>query len=593
MTMSKIADACQEAEKVYETKLTELCLKIQSLEQELEVANHGCMEVEEALKFEISHYVALLPGEKMEQMDNCPIDNAGIQSHSHAPACPQPDGVAIPDAMEPEQVLPQTAGQQSNHSPSHYSWSQDHAPAGHPSDNVLFPNVEVVHQAAAPLGHFYSSNAVGQQLNNITGPNTNGPKIVPQQVDLDLDTVGDNGSTGFVQHHMESLQLMVPWQAIPQALPPFSIVPPEEEISELVNYMKRATLSVRDKDNGTFNFYQPPLDCPIHIMESLPGSQLTQKDLGTLLLIPFTVGKMFQEKGANCRFNIDVIVRVDSGGTCKFSVHSDGALPDFIEQLEQELHLQCSPGHDMTILPLLASVKAHLGDDTFDEHFTDVNDGSETHHITDIELLHYLNALIDQHLSNQAAYRNRTSSHVYSLLRRFAVNPLSKSPCSTKLFFDALWVFGLAMKTRDNQILHQYTPCSDVFLSIKGFLHVLLEISSDKQKKGTNKSPTFFMKAFYINNDYHVEEFTLYQRHHKSGPGDDKLTPQMGGILSSILTETKGFPYVMAWREHGAKDGASSSFKWRNQQSTQESISSSTTGTSVQSTIMVQNQSAP
>ncbi|KAH9170491.1 hypothetical protein EDB89DRAFT_1907740 [Lactarius sanguifluus] len=225
-------DACQEAKKVYETKLTELCLKIQSLEQELEVTNHGHMEVEEALKFEISHYVALLLGEKMEQMDNCPIDNAGLQSHSHAPACPQPDGVAIPDAIEPEQVSPQTAGQQSNDIPHLITADPRIMPqqvglhleiVGHPLDNVLIPDVEAVHQAAAPLGYFYSSNAVGQQLNNITGPNTNGPKIVPQQVDLDLDTVGDNSSTGFVQHHMESLQLMVSWQAIPWALPLFSM----------------------------------------------------------------------------------------------------------------------------------------------------------------------------------------------------------------------------------------------------------------------------------------------------------------------------------------------------------------------------------
>ncbi|KAH9170494.1 hypothetical protein EDB89DRAFT_1907743 [Lactarius sanguifluus] len=229
---------------------------------------------------------------------------------------------------------------------------------------------------------------------------------------------------------------------------------------------------------------------------------IQQKDLGTLLLIPFTVGEVFQEKGTNCRFNIDVIVHVASGEH--------------------------------------ASVKAHLGDDTFDGHFTDMNDGSKTHCIMDIELLHYLDTLIDQHLSNQAA-----------LLMRFAVDLLSKSPHSAKLFFDTSWVFGLAMKTRDNQILHQYTPHSDVFLSIKGFLHVLLEISSDKQKKRdkcrmllqascliclgnmliSDKSPTFFMKAFYIDNDYHVEEFTLYQRHHKSGPGDDKLT-QMGESMA-------------------------------------------------------------
>ncbi|KAH9018400.1 hypothetical protein EDB84DRAFT_1442447 [Lactarius hengduanensis] len=309
---------------------------------------------------------------------------------------------------------------------------------------------------------------------------------------------------------------------------PFNIsVPSEEEIGEFVNYVKNTTPSVRDKDHGKFSFYQPPLDCPIRVTESLPGSQLTRKDLGTLLLIPFTVGEVFQEKGADHRFDIDVIVHLDYGengggvilhtlragssntwlrritfhlrnrdeaqlppetkldtnNISEFSADSDGALPDYIEQLEQELRLRCSPRHDMTILPLLASVKAHLGDDTFGKHFTDVNDGSETHCVTDIELLHYLDALIDRNLSNQAAYRNRTESHVYSLLRRFAVDPLSESPRSAKLSFDAPWIFGLAVKTRDNQILHQYTPRSDVFFGIGGFPHVLLEISSDKKKR--------------------------------------------------------------------------------------------------------------
>ncbi|KAH9013862.1 hypothetical protein EDB85DRAFT_2280746 [Lactarius pseudohatsudake] len=439
---------------------------------------------------------------------------------------------------------------------------------------------------------------------------------------------------------------------------PFNIsVPSEEEIGEFINYVKNAMPSVRDKDHGKFSFYQPPLDCPIRVTESLPGSQLTRKDLGTLLLIPFTVGEVFQEKGADRRFDIDVIVHLDYGengggvvlhtlrvgssntwlrhitfhlrnrdeaqlppeteldtnNISEFSADSDGALPDFIEQLEQELRLRRSPRHD------IASVKAHLGDDTFGEHFTDVNDGSETHRVTDIELLHYLDALIDRNLSNQAAYRNRTESHVYSLLRRFAVDPLSESPRGAKLSFDAPWIFGLAVKTRDNQILHQYTPHSDVFFSIGGFPHVLLKISSDKKKRDhcrmllqashlvrlgnmliSDKSPTFFVKAFYIDNDYNADEFTLYQRHHESGPGDDKveyhkdshvlsdkhamfkfvfriynllhpivdlharLTPQMGTILSSILTETETFPFVMGWRKRGAEDGASDTQSYMN-----------------------------
>ncbi|KAI9442137.1 hypothetical protein H4582DRAFT_2054657 [Lactarius indigo] len=464
---------------------------------------------------------------------------------------------------------------------------------------------------------------------------------------------------------------------------PFHIkMPPEEEIGEVVNYVKLVTPSIKDKDHGKFSFYKPPLDRPIRVSHSLSGFQLTQKDLGNPLFIPLTIGEVFQEKGADCRFDVDIIVHVDSGengGVILRTSPADSsnswlqyvtfrlrnqdeaqlppeteldanmiievpneALPKFVEQLELESRLRRSPHwHDIKTLPLLDSVKVHFEDGAFSKYFTDANDESETHRVTDVELLHYIDALVDRHLSDQAAYRLRAVSHVYSLLRRFAVAPPSESPRGAKLFFDVPWAFGLAVKTGPTQILYQYTPRSDALFTIEGFPYILFEVSSDKFRKRdqhrmllqasclvrlgnalvSDKSPTFFVKAFYINYDYHVDEYTLFQK--GSDPIDDKveyyktsysltnehhmfdfifriynllesiralharLSPQLSNILSSILTESEGFPYLMARRKRGTEDGASGSFKRRNQQST--GGPSSTTGTSVQTTVTVPN----
>ncbi|KAH8977231.1 hypothetical protein EDB86DRAFT_1273778 [Lactarius hatsudake] len=207
--------------------------ELQSLTED---ANCDRVEVGEADAFETSQRelhdidISLMPSEQMveERWAVSPrlgadinVDNAGLQSYNYAAVCPQSDGVAIPDAIEPEQVSPQAVGQQSHDIPHLITAGPKIMPqqvglhleivgdvmAGHPSDNVFVPDVEAAHQAAAPSGYFSSSNTVGQQPNDIAGPNTDGPEIVPQQVDPDLDTVGDNGSTGFVQHHTESLQL--------------------------------------------------------------------------------------------------------------------------------------------------------------------------------------------------------------------------------------------------------------------------------------------------------------------------------------------------------------------------------------------------
>ncbi|KAH9014863.1 hypothetical protein EDB85DRAFT_1899000 [Lactarius pseudohatsudake] len=409
-------------------------------------------------------------------------------------------------------------------------------------------------------------------------------------------------------------------------------VPLDEDIGGVVNYVKEVTPSVRDKDHGKFKFYKPPLDHPIRISRLHHGFQLTQKDIGDLLLVPLTVSEVFQEKGADRRFDIDVVVHIDSEEhgvivrtllaessnpwlqyvTFRLRQRGDIQLPpeselrtnkiiltsreskerpDFVEQLEQELCTRRSPTrHEIAVLPLLDSVNVLLGD-TFSEYFTDANDGSETDHVTDVELLHYIDVLVDPHLSDTEAYRRRAESHIYSLLRRFAIAPTSRSPRGTKVSFDVSWTFGLAVKATEDQVIYQYTPRSDIFMSIEDFPHILVEISSDKYKGRDrhrmllqasclvrlgnrllpDKSSTFFVKAFYIDNDYRAHEYTLYQK--GSGLIDDesttdlhaRLSPQLGDILSSILTATGDFPYVMARRKRGAEDSASGSSKRVNQ----------------------------
>ncbi|KAH9020351.1 hypothetical protein EDB85DRAFT_2153124 [Lactarius pseudohatsudake] len=443
-------------------------------------------------------------------------------------------------------------------------------------------------------------------------------------------------------------------------------VPLDEDIGGVVNYVKGVTLSVRDKDHGKFKFYKPPSDHPICISHLHHGFQLTRKDIGDLLLVPLTVSEVFQKKGADRRFNIDVVVHIDSEEhsvivrtllaessnpwlqyvTFHLRQCSDIQLPpekrpDFVEQLKQELCTQRSPTrHEIAVLPLLDSVNVLLGD-TFSEYFTNVNDGSETDHVTDVELLHYIDVLVDPHLSDTEAYRCWAESHIYSLLRRFTIAPTSRSPRGTKVSFDVSWTFGLAVKATKDQVIYQYTLCSDILMSIEDFPHILVEISSDKYKGRDwhrmllqvsclvrlgnrllpDKSSTFFVKVFYIDNDYHADEYTLYQK--GSGLINDevecycykdpyilsekrdsfklifriynllqsttdlhaRLSPQLGDILSSILTATGNFPYVMAWRKRGAEDSASGSSK-RVNQSLSQSLSSITEN-SVQTNVTV------
>ncbi|KAI9446715.1 hypothetical protein H4582DRAFT_2052659 [Lactarius indigo] len=352
---------------------------------------------------------------------------------------------------------------------------------------------------------------------------------------------------------------------------PFTIkVPIREEVGGIIRYVKEVTPSLRDKDHGKFRFYKPPLNHPIHVSDPHPGFQLTTEHLRSPLLI-------------------------------------------------------------------LGNVLV-LEDRTFREYFTDSDpqdsSGSEMRCVTAIEALHYANTLINHHLSDQEAYREKAVSHIYSLLRRFTTDPPSPHGIS-----DVTWSLRLVMARETDQTLCQYTPHSDFFMSIGGFLHVLLEICSDKVKKRdqhrmllqasclvrlgnkliTDKSPfessTFFVKAIYIDHNYNAIEYTLYQK--GSEPGNDKveycmtrykltnrhdmftlifriynllpsiralharLPPQLSEILLSTLTETKGFPYATGQGKHSTEDSLGGHSKQRNQQSSPSSATGTTKGTTL------------
>ena len=94
---------------------------------------------------------------------------------------------------------------------------------------------------------------------------------------------------------------------------PFTIkVPTDGEISDVIRYVQEVTPSLKDRDHGKFSFFKPPSESPVYVSNSTHGLQLSRKHLGSSLCIIDKVS-MFQEKGDNCRSNIDVVIHVGSG----------------------------------------------------------------------------------------------------------------------------------------------------------------------------------------------------------------------------------------------------------------------------------------
>ncbi|KAH9043912.1 hypothetical protein EDB85DRAFT_1885418 [Lactarius pseudohatsudake] len=398
-------------------------------------------------------------------------------------------------------------------------------------------------------------------------------------------------------------------------------------------------------DHKRFRLYKPPLSHPIDVSDSLNGLQLTEEHLTDPLLPPYTVKKKFQEKfqenGDDRRLSVDVIVCVDSGrqaGTgssalCPFpgrprnglltsvtfrlrnhlefplppedllginglTEPPDREAPDFVKQLEEELCLQRSPSCHGATPPLLGSLNTLLGE-SFSKYFADPSDEPEMHPVSDLELLHYVDILLDHQLSSQGAYRDNAWPHVYSLLRRFtAPSPLR---CDAKLLLNTLWPFSLVVEDVQNDALYRHTPRSDFSMVVKGFPYLLLGVYSDKpHREGARLmllqasclvrlgnallaggSSTFFIKVIYVDRDYHAVEYTLYQRGPKPcDDSDDKagrvrtrfpplqLLPfdefsaltkfplRLAAALPSILGEVEYLPYLTGG--HGCSRSGSS-----------------------------------
>ncbi|KAH9180281.1 hypothetical protein EDB89DRAFT_2061996 [Lactarius sanguifluus] len=284
--------------------------------------------------------------------------------------------------------------------------------------------------------------------------------------------------------------------------------------------------------------------------------------------------------------------------------------PDFVKQLEEELCLQRSLSCHGAALPLLGSLKALLGE-PFGKYFTDLSNEPEMRPVSDLELLHYVDILLDHQLSSQGTYRDKVWLHIYSLLRRFTVpSPLQ---CDEQLLLDTPWPFSLVAEDVQNDALYRHTPQSDFSMVVKGFPYLLLGVYSDKScREGVHLmllqasclvclgnvllaggSSTFFIKVIYIDCDYHAVEYTLYQRGPKPcNDSDDKveysqrlydlsnrhdmfelifclynffhlmsslhekLSPQLTAALPSILSEVEYLPYLTGG--HGCDRSSSS-----------------------------------
>lgn len=94
----------------------------------------------------------------------------------------------------------------------------------------------------------------------------------------------------------------------------FSVtVPSDEEFGGIIGYLTDATPSLKGIDYGKFRLYKPPSGYPIRVSDPLDGLQLTDKHASDLLPPPCKVKEKFQEKEADERFDVDVIIRVNFG----------------------------------------------------------------------------------------------------------------------------------------------------------------------------------------------------------------------------------------------------------------------------------------
>jgi hypothetical protein len=92
----------------------------------------------------------------------------------------------------------------------------------------------------------------------------------------------------------------------------------DTDLGGVIGCVVEITPSLRSVDHRKFKLYQPPQNNCIVDSHSLDGAQLTQEHLANPLFVSFKVNEIFREKSPEHRLHIDVIVCVTFGeqGAC-------------------------------------------------------------------------------------------------------------------------------------------------------------------------------------------------------------------------------------------------------------------------------------
>ncbi|KAH9026929.1 hypothetical protein EDB83DRAFT_2319700 [Lactarius deliciosus] len=103
---------------------------------------------------------------------------------------------------------------------------------------------------------------------------------------------------------------------------------------------------------------------------------------------------------------------------------------------------------------------------------------------------------------------------------------------STGIYSCTSWTLGLIVEVKGDESQYKYNPQSNFSMSIRGFLHLIAEVVSDRSSRKDKNcmllqasclirlgnalfkgmAPKFTIKAIYFDLQFHATEYTLYQR---------------------------------------------------------------------------------
>ncbi|KAH9161576.1 hypothetical protein EDB89DRAFT_1913808 [Lactarius sanguifluus] len=302
--------------------------------------------------------------------------------------------------------------------------------------------------------------------------------------------------------------------------------------------MKEITPSLKDIDHVKFRFYKPPVIHLISVLDPHPGFQLTREHLRSLLYVSYSISEEFPESNGNRCL-------IDSGahGGIVFPTHTlpsesintwlhyvtlhllnrnqvqlplesqlwhnkvrelpqDESSPEFVMQLKEELCLSCviQPNNDMAMTQsLLHPVRSFLGDKAFREHFINPGLGDGS----GSETCHSL---------EEIRYQSYLSAPYDGAIRGLV-------PGDDSVYISVYYYL--------RQVEYCMTPY-----------------------KPTNKDKMFMLV------------FRIYNLIPSIRALHVRLPPQLRKVLSSILADTKDFPYATAKVKHSAEDSISGNSKW-------------------------------